>query len=261
MDVDGTMAVYPRNREFDRSPMELLEDLVMEKENLSREEALRRIRSCGDTAVHCLSEFLDELGIPAQRYFDALRASVADNLTVPADTVRLFDFLTENGFELYTATTNSPFMTWAKLSVAGLASPEGSPYITGCFPGCAFRDPRGKNDPLYYDKILGTGRFDPACCVMIGDVPEKDALPALRAGMRYGVNIDRTQPTPCFTRDGVLYINSFDVLIPMLEKAPSWAETSASDCRSGFARFDRPQRQVRNNTLANTVCDSGRATD
>ena len=220
IDIDGTLTVYPSKREFSTSPMTLLEELVMARRGLSRPEANARIRSCGDTSVQCLSEFLEELEIPRREYFEALCTSLKDNIHIPEDSVRLLKFLKENGFEVYTATTNSPFATWAKLSGSGLATLEGSEYFTGYFPGCAFLDPRGKNDPDYYTKILKAGNFDPAFCLMIGDIPEKDALPALKAGMRYGVNICRTSVAPMVEKGGILHINSFDVLLPLLEKRP-----------------------------------------
>lgn len=217
-DIDGTLVVYPENVEFSRSPMALLEDLVMEKHGIPRNEANRKIRSCGNTAIQCLSEFLEELEIPGESYFKSLCSALENNLQIPDDTVRFLEFLKVNNFEVYTATTNSPFVTWAKLAVAGLASVEGTTYFTGYFPGCSFKDPRGKNDPEYYDKILQAGCFAPEYSMMIGDIPEKDAFPALKAGMRYGVNIDRRQADPIIEKDGILRINSFDHLIPLLEK-------------------------------------------
>lgn len=218
IDIDGTLAVYPGKREFSIPPMTLLEDLIMEKYGLSRKEAYVKIKSCGDTQIHCLSEFLEELQIPREVYFKALQDSLKGNLCIPEDSIRLLKFLKEKGFEVYTATTNSPFATWAKLAEGGLASSAGSEYFTGYFPGCAFLDPRGKNDPGYYSKILKAGNFDPVCTMMIGDVPEKDAVPAVKAGMRYGVNIDRSSAVPAVEKAGILHVKSFDVLLPLLEK-------------------------------------------
>jgi hypothetical protein len=63
IDIDGTLTVYPFKREFTTSPMTLLENMVMERHGLSRQEAFSRIKSCGDTSVQCLSEFLEELQI------------------------------------------------------------------------------------------------------------------------------------------------------------------------------------------------------
>lgn len=217
IDIDGTLVVYPHNREFTRSPGTLLAEMVMEKYAVSQEEAWKKIKSCGDTNIHCLSEFLEDLEIPAERYFEALKSSVEENIVVPEDSVRLLKYLKENGFELYTATTNSPFCTWAKLAKGGVASINGSEYFTGCFPGCFFGDPRGKNDPDYYTKILKAGNFDPEYSMMIGDIPDKDALPAMKAGMKYGVIIDRSLQEPLLEKERVLYISSFDHLIPLLE--------------------------------------------
>ena len=89
IDIDGTLAVYPGGREFTVSPMTLLEDLDMEKYDLSRQEAYAKIRGCGDTAVCCLSEFLEELRIPREAYFKAMQGSLEGNIRIPDDSVRL----------------------------------------------------------------------------------------------------------------------------------------------------------------------------
>jgi len=218
MDVDGTMTVYPAGREIDRSPKALLEDLMMEKYRLSREAAWDKVLACGDTETHCLSEFLPQLGISEEAYFRSLQDALKNTVYVPEDTKRLLSFLKEQGFALYTATTNPRFMTLAKLSIGGLADLSGCKYITGYFPGCSFLDPQGKYAPDYYQKIMAAGAFDPATTMMIGDEPLRDCIPAMKAGMRWGINIDRQQKARCIERDGVLYINSFDVLMPLLEK-------------------------------------------
>jgi len=110
-------------------------------------------------------------------------------------------------------------MTLAKLSIGGLADLSGCKYINGYFPGCSFLDPRGKYALDYYQKIMKAGGFDLETTMMIGDEPMRDSIPAMNAGMRWGVNIDRQQKACYIEKDSILYINSFDVLIPMLEKA------------------------------------------
>ena len=39
----------------------------------------------------------------------------------------------------------------------------------------------------------------------------------MKAGIRYGVTIDRQQKEPLSLKDGGIYINSFDVLIELFE--------------------------------------------
>ncbi len=218
MDIDGTMIRFPTGKEYVTSPKTLLEDLVMEKDGLSREDAWRKILSCGDIDVHCLSEFLPELGIRYDIYFQKLYDSVKPNVEVCEDTKRFLPYLKEHGYQVYTATTNSKFITDIKLSLGGLADLSGCPYLAGYYPGCAFLDPQGKFAPDYYDRILADGGFDPEYCMMIGDEPLRDAVPAMKAGMRYGVNIDRHQKEKFHERDGLLHINSLEVLIPLLEQ-------------------------------------------
>ena len=218
MDIDGTMTRFLTGKEIQVSPKSLLEDLVMEKNGLSREEAWQQIMLCGDINIHCLSEFLPALGIDSEVYFQALLDSVAPNVEGCEDTKRFLPYLKENGYQLYTATTNSKFITNVKLSLCGLADINGCPYLTGYYPGCAFLDPKGKFAPDYYDRILADGGFAPEYCMMIGDEPLSDSIPAMKAGMHYGVNIDRKQKEKYCEKDGILFINSLDVLIPLLEK-------------------------------------------
>jgi len=219
MDIDGTMTRYVQGKEYEESPRTLLENLVMEKDGLSREEAWQKILACGDIDTHCLSEFLPMLGIEAGIYFQKLYDSVKPNVEVCEDTKRFLPYVKEHGFLLYTATTNPPFITNIKLSIGGLADQNGSPYLTGYYPGCAFLDPMGKYAPDFYKRILADGPFNPEYCMMIGDELSRDAIPAMKAGMRYGVNIDRNQDERIYERDGVLHVNSLDELIPLLENA------------------------------------------
>ena len=220
MDVDGTMTglLKPGSPMMKSSPMTHLENLVMKKYAVSREEANRRICSCGDTAIQCLSEFLPQLEIDPQDYFDVMAEDLSHFIFVTEDTIRFFHYLKEKGIGLYTATTNSPFMTRVKLSVSGIADVNSCPFLTGYYPGCLFKDPEGKYSAAYYPNILKHSQFDPEKVMMIGDEPIRDMLPALKAGIRYGVTIDRAQKEDWFRKDGGIYVNSFDVLTELMEK-------------------------------------------
>ena len=219
MDVDGTMTEYYSIRKMaDENPLTHLENLMIKKYGISKEEAFRRISVCGDMEIQCISDFLSQLEIDPQDYFDVMAADFKKYIYVPDDVHRFFQYLKEKEIALYTATTNSPFCTRVKLSVSGLADLNDCPYLTGYCPGCMFKDPMGKYSPTYYPKILEHCGFDPETVMMIGDEPIRDMLPAMKAGIRYGVNIDRTQKEACIRKDGGLYINSYDVLIKMIEE-------------------------------------------
>ena len=220
MDVDGTMTGYlkPDPQIMTLSPLTHLENLVMKKHSVSREEAHRRICSCGNMEIQCLSEFLPQLEIDPQDYFQVIVEDLRHLIYVTEDTIRFFHYLRKKNIGLYTATTNPPFMTRAKLSLGGLADIDKCPLLTGYFPGCMFKDPEGKYSASYYPNILKHGKFDPECVMMIGDEPIRDMLPALRAGIRYGVTINRQQKEEWFRKDGGVYVNSLDVLTDLMEK-------------------------------------------
>ena len=164
MDVDGTMTDYfdPDNPAMmSLSPLAHLENLVMKKHSVSREEARRRIYACGDTAIQCLSEFLPALEIEPLDYFRVMAEDLRHFIFIPEDTVRFFHYLRKKEIKLYTASTNSPFMTLVKLSVGGIADEHSCPFLTGFYPGCMFKDPEGKYSAAYYPDILKHSGFDP----------------------------------------------------------------------------------------------------
>lgn len=218
IDIDGTMTGYHSvQKQSDLSPLVHLENLVIKKYGLSRDDANKKICSCGDMEVQCLSEFLLALEIDPQDYFNVLAEDYRKYIYITDDTIRLFKYLKNKRIAVYTATTNSEFCTRIKLSLGGLADLESCPFLTGYCPGCMFKDPLGKYSPSYYPDILKHYSFDPETVMMIGDEPSRDMLPAMKAGIRYGVTIDRQQKEPLSLKDGGIYINSFDVLIELFE--------------------------------------------
>lgn len=84
------------------------------------------------------------------------------------------------------------------------------------FGGDAFGDPQGKFSPGFFPSILKVGGFDPARTMMIGDDPERDMLPALKAGIKYVIIINRQQTEPLLHKDGAIFVNSLKVLYDML---------------------------------------------
>lgn len=218
MDVDGTMTGYKKPRRKSVPPLYLLENLVMKQHDIERSEAAARILSCGDCNLHCLSEFLEQLQVSRQEYFELLSNTLKESIFITEDTKQFFRFLKKRGIALYSATTNSEFMTRAKLFAGGVAADANQcEWFTGYYSGCFFRDPEGKFSPEYYPSIMKHGTFNPDTTMMVGDEPERDMLPALRAGIRYGVTVDRTQKESLLQKDGGFYINSLDVLQSMIE--------------------------------------------
>jgi len=217
MDIDGTMTSTDGHKNgMEKTSLAHLEDILMAKNKIPREEANRRILACGDIAIHCLSEFLEPLNVLPEEYFNALRDNLKRHTTIPEDVVVFLRAMKECGIPVYTATTNSRFMTLVKLSIGGLADIHGCDYLAGYYAGCTFLDPKGKFSPSFYPNILRSSRFDPEYVMMIGDEPDRDMLPAMKAGIKYGVNIDRRQKESIIFRDGGISVNSLEVLIEMI---------------------------------------------
>ena len=218
IDIDGTMTGYHSvQKQSDLSPLVHLENLVIKKYGLSRDDANKKICSCGDMEVQCLSEFLLALEIDPQDYFNVLAEDYRKYIYITDDTIRLFKYLKNKGIAVYTATTNSEFCTRIKLSLGGLADLESCPFLTGYCPGCMFKDPLGKYSPSYYPDILKHYSFDPETVMMIGDEPKRDLYPALEAGIRYCVIIDRSQTEDIVEKEGGIFIRSYHVLIDKIK--------------------------------------------
>ena len=115
-------------------------------------------------------------------------------------------------------------MTLLKMSLGGLASMDGTPYLAGFYGGDAFGDPEGKFSEGFFPDIMRHGGFDPERTLMLGDTEKWDSLPALKAGIRHAVIIDRRQPEPLLRKDGTLFVSSLELLanmIPSIENNPT----------------------------------------
>ena len=216
MDVDGTMTAASDVHSMGKSPLRHLIDLVTARHHLSAAEAEQRILHCGDPDIQCLSEFLPALEIEPELYFDALKEDWSRHIYIPEDTVYFLKTMRDRGIPVCAATTNSPFMTLVKLAVGGLADIHGCPYISAFHPGCEFRDPLGKFSERYFPNILKHHGYDPETAMMIGDVPARDLLPALKAGIRYGAVIDRNQKEEIIVRNGGFFVSSLKFLADMI---------------------------------------------
>ena len=216
MDVDGTMTCSCATHSMEMSPLRHLAELVAERKHISAEAAEEMIRRCGDVENRCLSEFLPELKIDAEEYFGILRDDLASHIIIPEDTVIFLKTMLERKIPVCSATTNSPFMTLAKLSVAGLADFRGTPYLAGFHSGNEFNDPKGKFSEHFFPNILKHHKYDPETLMMIGDEPRRDLVPALEAGIRYGVSIDRKQTEDICCHSGGIFVRSLEYLAEMI---------------------------------------------
>ena len=192
MDVDGTMTdIGGKGKTMSQSPLEHLVRLVMAKYSVDAEEAERKIRSCGDPDINCLSEFIPELGVDEEQYFSVLKNDLANHIAVPDDAAAFLRAMKKKDIPIYAATANSRFMTLAKLSVRELADRSGSEFLAGCHSGNEFLDSSGKFSENFYPNILKNHGYSPDMTIMIGDEPKYDLYPAVKAGVGYGVIIQR----------------------------------------------------------------------
>lgn len=217
IDIDGTITASRRESDFAVSPLEHLAALLMQRNSVSREEALARIRSAGDVETSCLGNFLETLDIPVDLYWHELRADIEQGITIPEDAVFFIKELKNKNIRLFSATTNSRMVTLLKLSVGGLGDIDGSPYFDGFFGGDTFGDPQGKFSPQFFPSILKSGGFDLARTLMIGDDLKWDMRYALEAGIAHVAIINRQQTRPLLLKDGAMFVNSLKVIYNMIE--------------------------------------------
>ena len=216
MDVDGTMTTEKRDNVFVMSPLEHLLKLLSEIHGISGEEAIQMIEEIGNPETNCLFNFLDTLKIPKEVYWNSLVNDVSKSIEIPDDTASFIKSVRGKGIKLFSATTNSKMMTLLKLSIAGLASIDGSPYFDGFFGGDAFNDPKGKFSDNFFPSIMKSGKFDPERTMMIGDNEQWDMTPALHVGIKNVVIINREQPESLIFKNGVMFVNRLTAIMEML---------------------------------------------
>ena len=217
MDVDGTMTWYLKNPQKSKSMMQCLNEMVQKKYYIDEKCAADKIAACGNPAVQCLSEFLDELQIDKSEYFEIVRKEYAKSIYIPEDTIVFLEMMKKAGIPVCTATTNSVFATLVKMAVGDLADVNGSPYISAFHPGNEFKNPEGKFSAHYFSDIIKHHKYDTANLLMLGDEIEHDLYPALQAGIRYGVVIDRKQKERLIEKDGGIFISDLRILLDLLE--------------------------------------------
>ena len=216
MDVDGTMTTEKRDNVFAMSPLEHLLKLLSEFHDISREEGIQMIEKIGNPETSCLFNFLDVLRVPKEAFWNSLANDIAQSIEIPDDTASFIKSVTSKGIKLFSATTNSKMMTLLKLSLAGLASIEGSPYFDGFFGGDAFNDPKGKFSETFFPSIIKSGKFATERTMMIGDSEQWDMAPALHVGIKNVVVINREQPESLILKNGVMFVNRLSVITEML---------------------------------------------
>ena len=217
MDVDGTMTAVEKGRNLmQTSPLDHLVDLMVAGGGDSREEALRRIHAAGDVETTCLFDMLDQLGVAKEALWELMRDDVQKANRIPEDTAYFMKDLKAKGIKLFSATTNSPMMTLIKMSLGGLATIDGSPYMSGFYGGNAFNDPEGKYSANFFPSIMKHGKFNPATTMMVGDEIERDLKPALKAGIKHVVIINREQNEPMVSAHEAVFVNSLRIVSEML---------------------------------------------
>lgn len=219
IDIDGTITIPMRETDFAVSPLEHLLRMVMQRDSIPPAEALAKVQQAGDIETSCAFSFLAPLGLSRQAYWDALQQDIKGGIIIADDAVFFIKSLRNKHIRLFSATTNSRMATLVKLSVADLGGIDGAPYFDGFFGGDSFHDPRGKWSPDFFPSILKAGGFNPKRTLMVGDNLEQDMLPALRAGIKTVAIINRQQQEKLLCKDGVLFINSLEVLYHMLKPA------------------------------------------
>ena len=220
MDVDGTMT---RLRPGGKLPVDAdvrLAELLAEDGRLSMARAISLIHQQENWDQHCIFDLAQKLNIEETRLWDVLVEDWKRYISFPEDTVFFLKEMNRKKIPVYAATTNSPRMTLMKMSIGGLADIKGTPFLSGFYSGNHFHDPRGKFAPDFFQKILAEGRFNPRESVMIGDEYLRDCAPALTAGIRWCILIDRNSRIDFTQNDeGVIRTNSLHCVAPCILKA------------------------------------------
>ena len=219
IDIDGTITVSKRKSPFAVTPLEHLTRLVMDYYNITRADALSKINKTGNVETVCLFNFLENLKIPKDVYWNALKADVENGIEIADDAIFFIRKINCNRIRLFSATTNSRMVTLLKLSTGNLGGIDGSPYFSGFFGGDSFNDPLGKFSRNFFPSILKAGKFNPSKTMMIGDDEKRDLFPALEAGIKTIAIIDRSQRQSLIMKNGAFFVNSLRVVYDMLNNA------------------------------------------
>lgn len=218
MDIDGTITDVDIPGGTTLTGREVLAALLNSKIGMSQADALQWIDSVFDPEKVCLSEVIQQFSVSLEEIWRPLAENYRQHTRITDDSVYFLKDAKRKNIPVYTASTNSAFTVRLKLSVAGMADLNSSPYITGYYPGNAFQDSRGKKAPDFFVKILDRGHYDPESTVMVGDDPLYDLESALRAGIHHCVIVDRAQPESLKEKDGGIFVNSLSFLADCIKK-------------------------------------------
>lgn len=193
----------------------ILRNLVARKRGISDEAALGVITGACDPSRRCLFTILAEICIEMEEYWGAVLDYHRGHLGAYPDAVEMIRTLHARGFRLCTATTNSRMAALSKLTFAGLADMNDSPYFADFFGGDNCEG--GKSGPQFFRAILERGGFDPSEVLMIGDNPVADLASAKAAGIEQVVLPRRDQPEDLVVEDdGGIYVRSLAIVPDLL---------------------------------------------
>lgn len=163
----------------------------------------------------CISLFLADYGVKIEDYSQKVLADMKQHTFIRPDAANFLNYCIDNGKALYTATTNSKYISLLKLACGNFKEEN----FTGFFGGDAFNDPLGKFSPAFYPSILKALNSDGSDVMMVGDEWIRDSEPARKAGIKYTVHIDINAKEDYIVKDGTFCVNSLNLVKDIIENA------------------------------------------
>ncbi len=193
VDIDGTLTSVNTKHGLEKSYAEHFYDLIDSRPELPCDV--------------CISKILPQYGIKIEDYTKKVLADMSQHTFIRPDAQSFLRWCVENRKNLYTATTNSKYISLLKLSCGGFKEED----FTGFFGGDVFNDPLGKFSPDFYPSILKALNSDGSDVVMIGDEWIRDSEPARKAGIKYTIHIDINAKEDCIEKEpGAFIVNSLE---------------------------------------------------
>lgn len=163
----------------------------------------------------CISKILPQYGISEKDYAEHVLKDMSQHTFIRPDAINFLNYCIASDKNLYTATTNSKYISLMKLSLGNFKEED----FTGFFGGDTFNDPLGKFSPDFYSDILKALNSDGSDVIMIGDEWEHDSEPAQKAGIKYTVHIDINAKDDYIKKGNAFYVNSLDFVKDIIENA------------------------------------------
>ena len=210
-DVDGTLlegtGVCPPS--FER----MLIEQVAAARGVDEAQAERFVTAradCGDPYGQ-----LGEFGLDTTECLSRMAERLRPSFKPLQDAVNAARQLRERGYKLYPATTNGRTACIAKLTVIGLAQPDGTSIFESLFGG-ADVVPEGKTSAAFYTTLLARIGLTREQVVMVGDDPHADLTLAQEAGIaRIAVRTSEAE-TGALDRPGVARLRDLTRLLDWL---------------------------------------------